>query len=587
MNADCIEKEHFHKSNGSLTALAALYVVIALCVTLFSLYLTFLLKWQGPFRDLWEFVDNIEKQFHGIWSWTYLLDAYGGAHRIFFPKLLFFADYYWLNGRNDLTVAVALTCQAGYWLIILHALRTCLSWSIAERIIISAMFVLALFSTTQVSNFLYAMDVQWYMSNLFGLLSLYALAFCEKKSYYWLIVIGTGTIAALCNFTGLMSLLVAAIVIICQRRYSIKNLSVFFVIIGIMYIYIHNNKNSTHVVINALQHSNDIRVSITIILNTLRDMVIYIPRYLASPLSREWPVIGNILASVGIATTLLYWLKLVRNKSNMCAWQKLCLYIATYITLSAIFTAFGRLIYPNSAIAERYQTLVLPWLPSVLGLLWWDLRNIPQRMIFFIGSSLVFTFFLLPAQLTSAKNMVTLSTRVNLAHTAARAGVLDFPYIQATLSYPLIKNKINSAKDNDTFLRDYKLGYFQHLKKFSLHNHVSKTNKLPACQGHTTLKYDETTQSWLIDGQLFISTDKPASDIALVQQDNVIGLGTLIGADNSFLPPSWQTPSQSHFRAFINAHNLTPQNPIELLGISEGNAQCKYTLQLDSIQSSH
>ena len=578
MNSVSIERNQPLKSNAILTGFAGLYALAALCFTVFSLYLTLILHWQGAFRDLWEFVDDIEQQFSGTWSTAYLLDAYGGAHRIFLPKLLFFADYYWFGGRNDLATVVALLCQISYGLLIWRATRSPLLPH-NERIIFTSLFVLALFSATQVSNFLYAMDVQWYMSNLLGIISLYTLAFCKKSTQKWLLVIFFGTAAALCNFTGMMPLLIAALTLILQRNRQPIHFCLLFIIGAICFFYVHNDKNSTHVVISALQHSNDIKLSLGIISNTLVDMAIYVPRYLSSPLSREWPIAGYALAITGISMTTYYWLRFYLHQHTLSHWQKLCLYLSTGIIISAIFTAFGRVIYPNSATAERYQTLVLPWLPSLFCLAWIDLRALRHNAIFLVIGTLIFSCYLLPSQLSSAKSMVVLSSRVQQAHTAARAGVLEPPYILATLSHPLIKNKINSVKDNDAFLRSHILGYFQYLPEFALGNQLPVT-AIPSCIGHASATLDNKANAWIINGQLLINDHQAATDVVIAQQNIIRGLGILVGADDSLLPASQQNAQQSRFRAFAHEKNLETNKPITLFGIRNGIVQCQMPLQI-------
>lgn len=576
MNSVRIERNQPQKSNAALTGFAWLYALLAACLTLFSLYLTCMLHWQGAFRDLWEFVDDIAQQFQGVWSAAYLLDAYGGAHRIFFPKLLFFADYYWLGGRNDLTTTVALLCQAIYATIIWRAARTT-SWSYSERAILLSLFVLALFSTTQVSNFLYAMDMQWYMSNALALISLYALAYCEDSIQKWLTVIVFGTLAALCNFTGLMPLLIAILTLLILRNKKLIHYFLLLFLSSICFLYIHNDKNSTHVVINALQHSNSMALSLGIILKTLGDIAIYVPRYLSSPLSREWPIAGSTLAIVGMTTMLYYWIYYFRHPTQLSALQKLCLYLSTGIVISAIFTAFGRVIYPNSATAERYQTLVLPWLPSMFGLVWSDIRHRKQRALYLAVWSAIFFCYLLPTQPVSAKSMVILSSRVHLAHTAARAGVLEPPYILATLSYPLIKNNINSVKDNDIFLRSHSLGYFQHLPQFSLGNRLSITNA-PPCTGDVSSRLDTKAQAWIFDGQLLIHEQQAATDIVITQNSIIKGLGILIGADDSLLPATRQDVQQTRFRAFAHQTALNQDTETILWGIRKSIIQCQMPL---------
>lgn len=559
-----------------LPVIAWLAGSLAIGVAIFSLYLTITLYWQGPFRDLWEFVDDIEQQFQGQWPMHYLLEAYGGAHRIFLPKLIFFADYYWLGGRNHLTIITSLLCQLAYLGVIIIHLREQASFSNSERIITAACFALALFSTTQVNNFLYAMDVQWYMSNIFGLASLGILASQPRLPSQWFGVLLFGIAAALCNFTGLMALPVAALVLLLSRSPMPLRWPLIFAIAALCLLYVAHEKNHQQIVFSSLKQSDNWLTSAYIVIDTLSKMAPYLLRYLSSPLSRDWPVTGSALSVVGLGILGYYWIALFRSDS-LSRWQRLCLYIATYIAASAVFTAFGRIIYPNSATAERYQTLVLPWLPALFGLTWPDWQRWRHATALLLLWLIVFGCYLLPTQLVSARDMALLSHRVNLAHTAARAGVLDPPYISSTLSHPLIKNGINSVKDNDNFLRSHQLGYFRQQPHFPLDSQPLVSTALPACEGYANIKLDATSTSWLIDGQL-LADNKPARDIVLLQSGTVIGLGTLLRPANFLLPLDWQLAADSHFRAFARPDRLQTHLAVTLLGIRNQQAVCALPL---------
>ncbi|HSC76131.1 MAG TPA: hypothetical protein VLB90_07845 [Pseudomonadales bacterium] len=577
-HAERIERDQPGKSNAVLASVAVLFATTAILLALFSIYLTFILQWQGPFRDLWEFVDDIERQFQGEWSWSYLLEAYGGAHRIFLPKLLFFADYYWLGGRNWLTITTALSCQFAYLFLIIRVLRQQSLLSTTERTILTASFALALFSTTQINNFLYAMDVQWYMSNLFGLLSLYALAQSLHAPRRWLTILLFGGTATLCNFTGLMVLPVAALVLLTSKKPEKLHWPLVLFIATICWLYVSHEKNSEQFIFSALRRSDNWQTSLYIVFDTLQKIIPYMLRYLASPLSREWQLAGYVLSVTGIAITLYYWIKHLRDISSLSNWQRLCLYLSTCIIASAFFTAFGRIIYPNSATAERYQTLVLPWLPALFGLIWIDARQSRYNIATLLMWTAIFGCYLLPTQTVSARDMVMLSQRVNLAHTAARAGVLEPPYILATLSYPLIKNGINSVKDNDVFLRSNNLGYFRKLPQFALDAKPDISATLPICSGYASMLFDEDASSWIVDGQL-LADGKASSDIALLQNGSVVGIGTSVGADDSLLPTIWQPAESSHFRAFVHANHLQASEPLIAVGILNEQAQCSYPLR--------
>lgn len=545
----------------------------------FSLYLTVILHWQGPFRDLWEFVPFIEQQFHGQWSLDYLLDPYGGAHRIFFPKLFFFIDFFWLQGRNLLTTSTALLCQCIYLTIIYRIVQEEKNLSTQEAILLTCSFGMALSSTTQINNFLYAMDVQWYMSNALGLASM-AILLRPPTATNMTLAMLLGTAAALCNFTGLMALPVAAFTLARSSDYLKPGKKTGWVagvfIIIVCWLYTHHSKNAQHVVFAALTLSDNWITSVYIVLDTLYKMFLYTLRYLASPLSRDWPVTGSCLSFLSLVVIGAYWMRFWRGKS-ITALQQIGLYIATYILLSALATAFGRLIYTNSSITERYQTLVLPYMPAVFALVWQDLRNSRFGRVMPAAAVLLLCWHLLPTQLKSAHEMSALGNRVNLAHTAARAGVLEVAYVSSTLSHPLLKNHINAVKDNDTFLREYKLGYFQHLQQFSLDTSVQVAHSLPACEGNAQVTPDIERQTWLVDGKLVFG-EQALSDIVLLQRDKVVGLGALSRPEDSLLPLEKQAAEQSRFRAFARMDRMEKNTTTTMVGVSNSIPVCELPL---------
>jgi hypothetical protein len=141
----------------------------------------------------------------------------------------------------------------------------------------------------------------------------------------------------------------------------------------------------------------------------------------------------------------------------------------------------------------------------------------------------------------------------------------------------LIKNKINSVKDNDTFLRSHSLGYFQHLPQFPIGKQLTITEE-PACLGNISPRLDNTAQAWIFDGQLLLTEQQAATDVVIMQDGIIKGLGILIGADDSLLPTTQQDVQQSRFRAYAPQQALNPSQPITLLGIYNNTTQCQMTL---------
>jgi hypothetical protein len=93
------------------------------------------------------------------------------------------------------------------------------------------------------------------------------------------------------------------------------------------------------------------------------------------------------------------------------------------------------------------------------------------------------------------------------------------------------------------------------------------------------MQLDEVTHSWIIDGQL-LADGKPVSDIILLKNNIVMGIGTQVGSDNSLLPLIWQPAETSRFRAFVRADHMQNNEPLIALGIANNQVLCSYTLSL-------
>src|SRR5690606_1730938 len=115
--------------------------------------------------------------------------------------------------------------------------------------------------------------------------------------------------------------------------------------------------------------------------------------------------------------------------------------LACYVFFIAFITAYGRQIYPNSALTDRYQTLVMTYWISLLILLYVDLKN--NASFLKLTPAFLALALLFPHQLNSATEMAWLSSRVNRAHTAATVGITDIQTMAATLSHPLLMDKKN------------------------------------------------------------------------------------------------------------------------------------------------
>ncbi|MBK8288208.1 MAG: hypothetical protein IPK95_05850 [Cellvibrionales bacterium] len=113
------------------------------------------------------------------------------------------------------------------------------------------------------------------------------------------------------------------------------------------------------------------------------------------------------------------------------------------------------------------------------------------------------------------------------------------------------------------------------MPEFALNKKTETPTNLPSCAGYNSIQLDTTSSTHVIDGQL-LNDGKPVTDIVLLQNSKVIGLGMLVGSDDSLLPPVWQPPESSRFRAFIRADHLQLGETLIALGISGKQVLCSY-----------
>lgn len=561
---------------------------IASGITALSLYLVYILHWPGPFRDLWEFLPDIAHQFDGQWSMDYLIEAYAGAHRLFFPKLVFFLDWYIFNGQNLLTLFISISCQLLYLYMILRALGSENNLDTAGKCLVASAFMASLFSTTQVNNFLYAMDVQWFMSNVLALLACRLLLTRQRIPLGFIL---SGVAAALCNFTGIMILLVGSLWwwitahntnrIAHNTNLITHSLATVFILLFAV-LYVHNPQTSQHVLVTAMQSAPDTVYALKVLLASLIQMLWYASLYLSSPLSRLWPMAGAVLAWIVVGFCLYYWLRAWRQ--SLSNWQQLCLLLLTCIILNSLATSYGRLIYPNSATAERYQTLVLPLLPALAGLILPDAMHRGRSAIASLVLVSTLLALLLPAQWQAAREMGSLSNRVHLAHTAARSGLLALPYVSGTLSHPLLQQKLNMVEIMDPFLRERRLGYF-------LSPHIGQVGdappdilSLPDCNMMLIDKQARHTDG--LQWVMALSADSPTLlQLQLVQSDRIIGFGQLLRQEGDLAPLSWQTGDARRLVAYTNHRMIDPRQPLQAIGLNGGQSVCQQRINTGTLQS--
>lgn len=119
--------------------------------------------WPGPAIDAWHFVALLEQRARGE-AWLSLLATSHGGHRPLVSRLLHLLDYAWLDGRNVFLLGCSVVLQAALAALVIRA-----SWKERDvpaelRWLAAGFAVAALFSATQLENFLRAWNLHWFLT---------------------------------------------------------------------------------------------------------------------------------------------------------------------------------------------------------------------------------------------------------------------------------------------------------------------------------------------------------------------------------------------------------------------------------------
>lgn len=436
---------------------ARLALTLSCLLALFTVSLCYSLEWRGPFRDLWEFIWLIREQFDQQWNLAPLIEPYGGIHRIFGPKILFFLDYRYAYGSNLLALTTTLAFHVAATGLLLYSVYRLDVMDKADKLILAAIVIACFFSTTQIYNLIYISDNQVPLSNALAILAAWLVIVAIEQQKTHLIYLANLFIgfASLCHSSGLM--LWPALILVLwlsgqTRRLLFGQCAMAAIVFG---LYLSGNDPLDKQQSSVLEQLSSLLSAIA--LNT-GGILRYTGLHLSSPLSREWPMTGITLSYLSIS--YLGWRLWVFGRSTMreTSLTKLMVLLAMYGIMIAAVTALGRQMYPNSALTDRYQTLVMTYWAAMLCLLYIDLRK--QSEIRALFAPVLTALLLIPWQYQNAEQMQWLSSRVRIAHTAAIAGVTDIESIAATLSHPLLMDKKNLVAEHNNWLREKQLGYF-------------------------------------------------------------------------------------------------------------------------------
>ncbi|MCB1615592.1 MAG: hypothetical protein KDI30_06225 [Pseudomonadales bacterium] len=554
------------------TPLALLFLVMALLLCSFTIYMVFAMRWSGPFRDTWEFVAFNEALFQGVLSWQELFAAYGGAHRIVIPKLLFYGDFRFFHANNYLTCSLSLILQALSFCIYSHLLFKEKRITLPLKLALLTAVLFFLFSTTQLYNLLYAMDSQWFISTSCALLAFYFLFSASDIGVSTITICFTlALLAAFSNSTGLFIWPVLLTGCYLRGLSFTKLITLFLLCLCFVFAY----TQQLHI-----EDSPDATIESSAYLflsnlpATVFNMLRYLGLYLSSPLSRNMPVFGWLLSAFFITYLLRFWMDCIFKKHRPGKTSLIAASLASYVVLAGLATSWGRMYYPNSSIAERFQTIALQFQLAMLLLLVVEskLFSAPRRV--FLKTCCVISFpliMLLPYQIESAKEAATLSNRVYTSHTALVSGVTHIKAARGTLSHPLLINKVNMVQTHYQFLKQEMLGPFNDWPAQLMDQTLSMKTST-GCKGSIfsieRVSEADPYSGYKLKGRAInTQTEQPYKHLLIVDPDkNIIGLGRLDRKQGWLGLLEKQQPEKSTWTGFMPSSK--PITKIEIYALN-------------------
>ena len=350
------------RTDGSgQSILAILLLTSGILLGCFTIYVCFAIQWRGPFRDLWEFVGLVNQMLDGNWDIDALIEPYGGIHRIALPKLLFYLDYRFAAGSNWLAMIFILVVHSCAALLFLRS-AAITQHARHDKFVLAALALWCFYSTTQIYNLIYVSDYQVPLSNALCVLAAwwFACVFHHHK-FSWLFIINAVIIVASFSHASALMLWPAVIAVGFAQQLPQRWLLAQLLLMAIVIALYVSGHDPLHAGNETLPISSKLGAGIFSALHNLPSLLRYIGLHLGSPLSRDYPVTGIIISYLTVA--YVSWLLVcVRNKKQHSSKSDIFwLTIACYGIFIAIITAWGRQIYPNSALTDRYQTLVMTY----------------------------------------------------------------------------------------------------------------------------------------------------------------------------------------------------------------------------------
>lgn len=416
-------------------------LIVALCC-MAAMYTLAVSQWRGPWRDMWEVMPFLEKAMHGTASWSDYWEQYGFSHRPLISRWLWVADLKWFAGSNLLLLVVSFAMQLLIFFSVRSVLQRDISFSAQQRSIVLVGVVFCLLNITQVFNFMYTFDVQWFLvtgSIVLSLSFILQSSSVSSQSLFaaWVLVF----FASLNNFSGLVVWPIEILLLICLRV-SWQKIGIFtLAFIAYLFVYFYRlMPEEGGGPVSVLAQASWKQLMLFCGLTLIKFPLWYLSNPLSFQLSTEGPLHAPVWVSwlapslvlVLLMASIRMWCRslLYGTKFSAVAWLGLSLMLFGY-GVSAV-TAVGRIFFWDNVYALRYQNIVLLfWIGVVL----WLSASVRWRNARLVVGSLLLLLIYLPNIGWYHEAMLKTGNRTRDAHLALVVGLeKHLSAIQATVS---------------------------------------------------------------------------------------------------------------------------------------------------------
>jgi len=306
-------------------------------------------KWDHWAEILW-----LRYYYAGQWQISDLWRQHN-EHRILFPRLFLWTDWFYFQGRNIFVLCCILLLQAGHAWIFIREIRLWKELSAAVRLTVISIVVVLFFSGANLDNFTWPFQISFILSFYAGTVSLYALIRYAEKigkrkarlagAGWFAAAVGSGIVATYSLSNGILLwpvLLLTGFVLRVSRR-ALLTIGVIGGLAIAQYFYGYHLIAGHGNAIDALKHPIAV--------------LSFIGAYLAIPVARVDHLVGAIVGLALLAASAWTAFRMLHRRP-LPRLMILSMGVMLYITATAVITAMGRLAVATPEASLRYATPV-------------------------------------------------------------------------------------------------------------------------------------------------------------------------------------------------------------------------------------